>query len=404
MSTSSASTSMRLIIFGWKRNHQYYIIGLSSRKFHRHELTLRCAETEIFNFLAARANRRGRLTPHDPNFDDSISGNRVFTPPVASRLPVIVVVVGVFGARNFAKFPSREDPLDRGGDAIVVKDSARSCTHTSPPLAAIHLRRESNLRAAWSAVRTAAAARAPGEEEWDRQPAREGSPRDGGSKNARLRAQSLCLSRRVVARRCGGEGNPGPRGGHQGSASGPWRTSSELHPLSRPLNPRAVRLVRVCLPRSTVRPSIRSFVCTFVVSPYRPLLTLVASDAFKWNPHVFPVYLPRDCLCPATVVRQWCSILGESGGAEPAGPLPSLDFSASRPPHAGRSSSYAVDANLSCMVSTLLFIRYRTPHCLAALASRSGLPSPGRRFTGVGWKGRVDEGAIVPRKCYYLFV
>jgi len=82
-----------------------------------------------------------------------------------------------------------------------------------------------------------------------------------------------------VARPRGGGGRERsePRGGYQGSASGPWRTSGELHPLSRPLNPRAVRLVRVRLPRSTVRPSIRSFIRFAYRSP-----SLRA--AFSWLP------------------------------------------------------------------------------------------------------------------------
>ena len=144
---------------------------------------------------------------------------------------------------------------------------------------------------------------------------RGGSPRDRGSKNARLRAQPLCLFRRVVARRCGG-GRSEPRGGHQGSASGPWRSSGKLHPLSRPLNPRAVRLVRVRLPRSTVRPSIYSNVHSFVCSAYcslshrifrcivsyRLLPTAVAneSDACKWYLHGFPLFLPPELLAVPT--------------------------------------------------------------------------------------------------------
>jgi len=217
--------------------------------------------------------------------------------------------------------------LDRSGDAIVAKtqytnpqctvNPPASCanTYTISPFAserAVHSRGESNLRASWSGVRTAAGARARAESEREK---KRGEPASRGSKNARLRAQPLCLFRRVVARRCGG-GRSEPRGGHQGSASGPWRSSGKLHPLSRPLNPRAVRLVRVRLPRSTVRPSIYSNVHSFVCSAYcslshrifrcivsyRLLPTAVAneSDACKWYLHGFPLFLPPELLAVPT--------------------------------------------------------------------------------------------------------
>jgi len=80
-----------------------------------------------------------------------------------------------------------------------------------------------------------------------------------GSKNARLRAQPLCLSRRAATRRWGGEATRNHKG-LRGSVSGPWRTCDELHPLSWPLNPRAIRFVRECpLALIRVRPSVRSF-------------------------------------------------------------------------------------------------------------------------------------------------
>lgn len=103
-----------------------------------------------------------------------------------------------------------------------------------------------------------------------------------------------------------------PRGGHQGSASGPWRTSGELHPLSRPLNPRAVRLVRVRLSRSTVRPSVRSHVHSFVRSHRVPFAFIRLPSRLRparsseirqfFHCFLFPERLSaRDCRRPAVV-------------------------------------------------------------------------------------------------------
>lgn len=185
-----------------------------------------------------------------------------------------------------------------------------------------------------------------------------------------------------------------PRGGHQGSASGPWRTSGELHPLSRPLNPRAVRLVRVRLSRSTVRPSVRSHVHSFVRSHRVPFafirlpsrLRPARSSEIRNFSTVF--FSPRDYPPETVVVQRWCSIRGGKRRGQPrllrvarrdCGIYSLGFFGGSSPPHADRPSSHAVDANLSCMVSTLQII---PDAALTGDRPAKRPPSPGWRFAG----------------------
>jgi len=155
------------------------------------------------------ANRRGPFVSRDPNFDSSISGNRApsprsrFASPCRLRSARFPAISGAsyWISRKSPASAGRDDPLERSGDAIAAKDSARSrtnpprarCAHTRSPFASeryvLAVNRRPKGAVKWGADgRGRARARARREE-------RGGSPRDGGSKNARLRAQPLCLFR-----------------------------------------------------------------------------------------------------------------------------------------------------------------------------------------------------------------
>lgn len=121
--------------------------------------------------------------------------------------------------------------------------------------------------------------------------------------------------------RGGGGGRSEPRGATRGPAS-------ELHPLSRPLNPRAARLVRVCRVRFSVR-SVRSpprrekasrLSLPYPALPSRSLRRIPLRDRVNAYTvrfaHLFlfcPRKQPTDRLFVRPSVR-WCFVRGESTG------------------------------------------------------------------------------------------